>query len=85
VKAVATKYSDYPWAFTWPTRPGNVGPIRHARQLNDWLTTHGLVAEHDYISFEVNEAPPGSRFANWTYCIAFKSRDMALMYKMAWA
>ena len=85
MRTVPSKYNGYPWAFTWPPSPPGVGPIDHAKEVNGWLKEHGLRHNYDYVAFEIDESPNDSRFANWTYCIAFKNRDVALMYKMAWA
>lgn len=85
MKTVDSKYRGFPWAFTWPDRPGDKDAIDHAGDVSDWLHENNLKHNRDYVSFEIDEAPRGSRFGNWTYCIAFKDRNKALMYKVAWA
>ena len=85
MKAVESKYHGYPWAFVWPRAAAETGPIEHAGMVRAWLESNDLVHNRDYVAFEIDEAPRGSQFQNWTYCIAFKDRSKALMFKVAWA
>lgn len=84
MQSVESKYRGFPFAFTYPENRDK-GSIQHLLEVNAWFKEHNLVFNRDYVNFDKLMRRQGLPGEAMFYCIAFKDRNTALLFKVAWA
>ena len=87
MKEVESKYRTFPWAFSYPDKYDR-SSAEQIGEINHWLISNDLWYNDGYLTFEFSERHRnryGGVVNHPVMAIAFKDRNKALMFKLAWA